>query len=64
MFPLVLFYRRPDSSSIVSIAKEYVADIPCFTIDVGEDQESGATQDLPFAKMAAKHLGLKLHRFP
>ena len=51
-----------DSSAIVSIAREYVTDIPCFTIDIGKDRESGATQDLPFAKMAAKHLGLKLHQ--
>jgi len=49
-----------DSSAIVSLAKNYVPNIKCFTIDVIGGQESGVTDDLPYAIKVAKHLDIQL----
>lgn len=49
-----------DSSAIVSIAREFNPDICCFTIQTIGGQESGASDDLPYARRVAKHLGVSL----
>ena len=49
-----------DSSSVVAFAREVNPDIRCFTIAVEGGQESGTTDDLPYAKQVARHLGVSL----
>jgi asparagine synthase (glutamine-hydrolysing) len=49
-----------DSSAIVAFAREINPDIHCFTIDAKGGQEAGATNDLPYARKVAKHLGVPL----
>ena len=49
-----------DSSAIVALAKEIKPDIQCFTIKSVGIQDSGITDDLPYAQKAADHLGVKL----
>jgi len=49
-----------DSSAVVAFARERAPDIRCFTIEVGGGAESGTTDDLPYARMVAKHLGVRL----
>lgn len=49
-----------DSSAIVAFARELNPDIHCFTIEAAGEQEAGATDDLPYAKRVARHLGVKL----
>lgn len=49
-----------DSSAIVAFARELNPDIHCFTIESKGGQESGATDDLPYARRVAKHLGVPL----
>jgi asparagine synthase (glutamine-hydrolysing) len=49
-----------DSSSIVAFAREVNPDIHCFTIDSVSGQEKGMTEDLPYARRVAKHLGVPL----
>jgi asparagine synthase (glutamine-hydrolysing) len=49
-----------DSSSVVAFARELNPDIHCFTIDATGDQEEGATDDLPYARKVAQHLGVSL----
>lgn len=49
-----------DSSAIVAMAREHNPDISCFTIDAVGGQEAGATDDLPYARRVAQHLGVKL----
>lgn len=49
-----------DSSSLVAFAREQVPDIRCFTIDTLGGQESGVTDDLPYARRVAKHLNVPL----
>jgi asparagine synthase (glutamine-hydrolysing) len=49
-----------DSSAIACFAREVNPDIDCFTIDVG-GAEAGTTDDLPYARAVAKHLGVRLH---
>lgn len=49
-----------DSSAIVALAKEIEPDIRCFTIKTHGSQDSGITDDLPYAKKVANHLGVKL----
>jgi len=48
-----------DSSSVVAAMVRQATDFPCFTINSGE-QEQGSTDDLPYARMVAAHLGVKL----
>jgi asparagine synthase (glutamine-hydrolysing) len=48
-----------DSSSIVAFAREINPEIQCYTIDFGSANE-GFTEDLPFARKVADHLGVPL----
>ena len=50
-----------DSSAVVAMAREIAPDIECFTIDTGAVRDAGATDDLPYARQVAKHLGVRLH---
>ncbi|MCF8177766.1 MAG: asparagine synthase (glutamine-hydrolyzing) [Sulfuritalea sp.] len=50
-----------DSSAVVAMAREVSPEIECFTIDTGEVRDTGVTDDLPYARQVAKHLGVKLH---
>lgn len=47
-----------DSSSVVAAARAQAPDIVCFTIDAGP--EEGSEEDLPYARSAAKALGVEL----
>jgi asparagine synthase (glutamine-hydrolysing) len=49
-----------DSSAIVAFARESAPDIRCFTIDARDSSEDGRTDDLPYARAVAKHLGVTL----
>ena len=49
-----------DSSAVVAFAREKNPDIHCFTIDSVGGQEQGVYEDLPYARKAAKHLGVSL----
>ena len=49
-----------DSSAIVAFAREQNPDLRCFSIEVVGGQEEGVTDDLPFARRVAKHLGVGL----
>ncbi len=49
-----------DSSAIVAFAREDVADLRCFTIEAGGGADAGDTDDLPYARRVARHLGVKL----
>ena len=49
-----------DSSAIVAFARELNPNIHCFTIEAAGGQEEGATDDLPYARQVAKHLGVPL----
>ena len=50
-----------DSSAVVAMAREIAPAIDCFTIDTGGIRDAGVTDDLPYARQVAKHLGVKLH---
>lgn len=50
-----------DSTTVVAMAKEVSPDIPCFTVDAGNGPDSQASEDLPYARRTARHLGVKLH---
>lgn len=49
-----------DSSSVVAFARERNPDIRCFTIEFAGGAEAGVTDDLPYARRVAKHLGVPL----
>lgn len=49
-----------DSSSIVAAARHKAPDIKCFTIDLASGSEAGSTDDLPYARRVANHLGVAL----
>lgn len=49
-----------DSSAIVAFARELNPGIHCFTIEATGGQEEGVTDDLPYARRVAKHLGVPL----
>ena len=49
-----------DSSAIVAFAREQNPAIQCFSIDVAGGQDDGVTDDLPYARRVAKHLGVPL----
>ncbi len=49
-----------DSSAVVALAREQEPDIRCFTIESKGGQEAGATDDLPYARKVARHLGVPL----
>ena len=50
-----------DSSAVVAMAQEVNPNIACFTIKSEGPHEDGVTDDFPYAKKAAKHLGVNLH---
>jgi len=49
-----------DSSAVVAFARERAAGIRCFTIEVVGGQDSGTTEDLPYAQHVAQHLEVPL----
>lgn len=49
-----------DSSAVVAFAKAIDPDIRCFSIEMSGGQDEGLVDDLPFAKEAARHLGVRL----
>jgi asparagine synthase (glutamine-hydrolysing) len=49
-----------DSSAIVAFAREIDPHLRCFTIEAAGGQEAGETDDLPYARRVAKHLGVPL----
>jgi asparagine synthase (glutamine-hydrolysing) len=49
-----------DSSAIVAFARELNPDIHCFTIESVGGQEEGVTDDVPYARKVAQHLGVPL----
>lgn len=49
-----------DSSSVVSFARELNPDLRCFTIDVRGTSDEGFSDDLPYARRVAAHLGVSL----
>jgi asparagine synthase (glutamine-hydrolysing) len=49
-----------DSSSVVAFAREINPDIRCFTIDVQGTSDEGFSDDLPYARRVAAHLGVPL----
>jgi asparagine synthase (glutamine-hydrolysing) len=49
-----------DSSAVVAFAREQNPQIHCFTIESAGGQEEGNTDDLPYARRVAKHLGVPL----
>ena len=52
-----------DSSAVVAFAKQVQPDVrlQCFTIGFKDGEEKGFSEDLPYAKNVAKHLGVDLH---
>ena len=50
-----------DSTSVVTYAREVSPQIDCFTISITDGLGDGLTDDLPYAKRAAKHLNVPLH---
>jgi asparagine synthase (glutamine-hydrolysing) len=49
-----------DSSAIVAFAREQNPHIHCFTIESAGGQDEGDTDDLPYARRVARHLGVPL----
>jgi asparagine synthase (glutamine-hydrolysing) len=49
-----------DSSAVVAMARERASNIRCFSIESKGGAEAGETEDLPYAKLVAKHLGVPL----
>ncbi len=49
-----------DSSSVVAFAREINPDIRCFTIEAPGGEKEGLIDDLPFARLAAKHMKVPL----
>lgn len=49
-----------DSSAIVAAARHKAPGIRCFTIDLADGSEAGSTDDLPYARRVAAHLGVAL----
>jgi asparagine synthase (glutamine-hydrolysing) len=49
-----------DSSAIVALAREQILDLRCFTIESAGGEDAGETQDLPYARRVAEHLGVAL----
>ncbi|MEO5357969.1 MAG: asparagine synthase (glutamine-hydrolyzing) [Nitrospirae bacterium YQR-1] len=52
-----------DSSAVVSFAKKHTGKLKCFTIGFKDASmlDEGFSDDLPYAKKAAEHLGVELH---
>lgn len=49
-----------DSSAVVAFARELNPGIQCFTIEAGGGHDQGETDDLPYARRVASHLGVPL----
>ena len=49
-----------DSSSVVAFARERNPDLRCFTIEVSGTGDEGFSDDLPYARRVANHLGVPL----
>lgn len=49
-----------DSSSVVAFAREQNPDLRCFTIDLSGTGDEGFSEDLPYARRVATHLGAPL----
>ena len=49
-----------DSSSIVAFARELKSDLRCFSIKINGSGDEGFSDDLPFARRVASHLGVSL----
>ncbi|HEX4303173.1 MAG TPA: asparagine synthase (glutamine-hydrolyzing) [Rhizomicrobium sp.] len=49
-----------DSTAVVAAMRNKARGVQCFTIDTG-DAEEGSADDLPYARDAAKQLGVDLH---
>ncbi len=49
-----------DSSAVVTLAREQISDLRCFTIESADGQEAGTTDDLPYARRVAAQLQLPL----
>ena len=49
-----------DSSAVVAFAREDHPDLRCFSIEMVNGQDDGQTDDLPYARRVAEHLGVKL----
>jgi len=49
-----------DSSAVVAFAREQDPNIHCYTIDATGGEDEGSTQDLPYARKVARHLGVPL----
>lgn len=50
-----------DSTAVAAIAKESIGSLECFTINSLGGRDQGELDDLPFAKLAAKKIGLNLN---
>jgi asparagine synthase (glutamine-hydrolysing) len=54
-----------DSSAVVHFARQFAKDgaLECFTIGFRDDlsRQEGMTEDLPYARQVAEHLGVNLH---
>ncbi|MDR3554519.1 MAG: asparagine synthase (glutamine-hydrolyzing) [Syntrophobacteraceae bacterium] len=50
-----------DSSSVVAFAREAAPKIQCFTMDSRGRQDPGFVDDLPYARMVARHLDVPLN---
>lgn len=49
-----------DSSAVVAFARERVSDLRCFTIESPGGSDDGFSEDLPYARKVAAHLGVRL----
>ncbi|MEW6348552.1 MAG: asparagine synthase (glutamine-hydrolyzing) [Thermodesulfobacteriota bacterium] len=52
-----------DSASVAAMARKHAngEKLQCFTVDAPEQQDEGFVDDLPYARQAARHLGVDLH---
>jgi asparagine synthase (glutamine-hydrolysing) len=49
-----------DSSAVVAMAREKIPELRCFTIEAKGGGDAGDTDDLPYARRVARHLGVSL----
>ncbi len=49
-----------DSSAVVTFARELAPGIRCFSIESAGGEDAGTVDDLPYARIVAKHLGVPL----
>src|SRR5690606_29078196 len=49
-----------DSSAIVAFARQTAPSLRCFTIETSGDVDAGISDDLPYARRVAAHLGVQL----